>query len=74
MLTFAPNPGLESEGRVASIGAGSGSEFFVRPGKGANGNRVEVAQRVAARIVIDEKSPRQPIAGLSSNVSVCIGK
>ncbi len=40
------------------------------PAQNANGNWVKVTQRVPVRIVIDEKSPRALIAGLSSDVEV----
>lgn len=63
-------PGLKLKGHVASIGAGTGSEFAVLPAQNANGNWVKVTQRVPVRIAIDERSPRALIAGLSSDVAV----
>ncbi len=63
-------PGVELKGHVESIGAGTGSEFSVLPAQNANGNWVKVTQRVPVRIAIDEKSPRQLIAGLSVEVEV----
>lgn len=63
-------PGVELKGHVASIGAGTGSEFSILPAQNANGNWVKVTQRVPVRIAIDEKSPRQLIAGLSVDVEV----
>jgi membrane fusion protein (multidrug efflux system) len=63
-------PGLKLKGHVASIGAGTGSEFAVLPAQNANGNWVKVTQRVPVRIAIDERSPRALIAGLSSDVEV----
>jgi membrane fusion protein (multidrug efflux system) len=63
-------PGLVLKGHVASIGAGTGSEFSVLPAQNATGNWVKVTQRVPVRIAIDEKSPRPLIAGLSSDVTV----
>lgn len=63
-------PGLRLKGHVASIGAGTGSEFSVLPAQNANGNWVKVTQRVPVRIAIDEQSPRALIAGLSSDVEV----
>ena len=62
--------GLTLKGRVASIGAGTGSEFSVLPAQNATGNWVKVTQRVPVRIAIDEASPRQLIAGLSTDVTV----
>lgn len=58
------------KGHVASIGAGTGSEFSAIPAQNATGNWVKVTQRVPVRIAIDEKSPRQLIAGLSAEVTV----
>lgn len=61
---------LELDGHVASIGAGTGSEFSVLPAQNATGNWVKVTQRVPVRIAIDERSPRPLIAGLSAEVRV----
>lgn len=69
-IEFDAYPGLELKGHVASIGAGTGSEFSVLPAQNATGNWVKVTQRVPVRIAIDEASPRQLIAGISSHVTV----
>ena len=63
-------PGVTLKGHVASIGAGTGSEFSVLPAQNATGNWVKVTQRVPVRIAIDGKSPRPLIAGLSTRVTV----
>ena len=63
-------PDLVLEGRVVSIGAGTGSEFSVLPAQNATGNWVKVTQRVPVRIAIVGDSPRQLIAGLSTDVTV----
>ncbi len=63
-------PDLVLRGHVASIGAGTGSEFSVLPAQNATGNWIKVTQRVPVRIELDEPSPRQMIAGLSSEVTV----
>ncbi len=63
-------PGVVLKGHVESIGAGTGSEFSILPAQNANGNWVKVTQRVPVRIAIDEKSPRQLIAGLSADIEV----
>lgn len=63
-------PGLELEGKVASIGAGTGSEFSVLPAQNATGNWVKVTQRVPVKIELMERSPRRLIAGLSADVTV----
>jgi membrane fusion protein (multidrug efflux system) len=67
---FDAYPGFVLKGHVASIGAGTGSEFSVLPAQNATGNWVKVTQRVPVRIAIDESSPRELIAGLSTDVTV----
>jgi membrane fusion protein (multidrug efflux system) len=74
MIRFDAYPGLELKGHVASLGAGTGSEFSVLPAQNANGNWVKVTQRVPVRIAIDEKSPRPLIAGLSTSVTIDTGR
>jgi membrane fusion protein, multidrug efflux system len=73
-LTFDAYPGVKLKGRVASIGAGTGSEFSVLPAQNANGNWVKVTQRVPVRIAILDKPPRPLIAGLSTHVRVDTGR
>lgn len=73
-VEFDAYPGLKLKGHVASIGAGTGSEFSILPAQNANGNWVKVTQRVPVRIAIDDKSPRRLIAGLSADVTVHTGK
>lgn len=73
-VSFDAYPKLKLKGHVASIGAGTGSEFSVLPAQNANGNWVKVTQRVPVRIAIDEKSPRELIAGLSADVKVDVSK
>jgi membrane fusion protein, multidrug efflux system len=63
-------PDLKISGHVASIGAGTGSEFSILPAQNANGNWVKVTQRVPVRIAFDTKPGRPMIAGLSATVSV----
>lgn len=67
-------PDIELKGHVASIGAGTGSEFSVLPAQNANGNWVKVTQRVPVRIEIDGKPPRQLIAGQSASIRVDTSK
>ena len=69
-LTFDAYPSLKLKGRVASIGAGTGSEFSVLPAQNANGNWVKVTQRVPVRIAITDKPKRVMIAGLSAHVRI----
>ena len=73
-LSFDAYPDVEVKGHVASIGAGTGSEFSVLPAQNANGNWVKVTQRVPVRIAIDGKPPRSLLAGLSTHVSIDTGK
>jgi membrane fusion protein, multidrug efflux system len=63
-------PDMELTGHVASIGAGTGSEFSVLPAQNATGNWVKVTQRVPVRIAIDTRPARPLIAGLSAEVTV----
>jgi membrane fusion protein (multidrug efflux system) len=63
-------PGMDFEGHVESIGAGTGSEFSILPAQNANGNWVKVTQRVPVRIVFDGNPSRPMIAGLSAVVTV----
>jgi membrane fusion protein (multidrug efflux system) len=69
-VRFDAYPGIVLTGHVASIGAGTGSEFSVLPAQNATGNWVKVTQRVPVRIVLDEESPRDLLAGLSTEVTV----
>lgn len=63
-------PGVRIRGHVASIGAGTGSQFSVLPAQNATGNWVKVTQRVPVRIAVDGTPDRPLIAGLSADVSV----
>ena len=67
-------PDMKLKGHVASIGAGTGSEFSVLPAQNANGNWVKVTQRVPVRIAIDGTPSRPLIAGLSTHVRIDTGK
>jgi membrane fusion protein (multidrug efflux system) len=62
------------EGRVGSIGAGTGSEFALLPPQNATGNWVKVVQRVPVRV---ELEPGQDVptlrAGMSAEVEVDTG-
>lgn len=70
VITFDAYPDLKLTGRVASIGAGTGSEFSVLPAQNANGNWVKVTQRVPVRIAIEGTPARAMIAGLSAYVRI----
>jgi membrane fusion protein (multidrug efflux system) len=71
-IRFDAYPDLVLKGHVASIGAGTGSEFSILPAQNATGNWVKVTQRVPVRIAIDERPRQRLIAGLSSEVTVFI--
>ncbi len=63
-------PGTPIEGRVESIGAGTGSEFSVLPAQNATGNWVKVVQRVPVRVSLPADTKVPLIAGLSASVKV----
>jgi membrane fusion protein (multidrug efflux system) len=64
-------PGLSLTGKVASIGAGTGSEFSLLPAQNATGNWVKVVQRVPVRIELDQSTGDLPLrTGLSVSVEV----
>lgn len=69
-ITIDAYPDLILNGRVASIGAGTGSQFSVLPAQNASGNWVKVRQRVPVRIEILGSPGRPMIAGLSADVTV----
>ncbi|HTU10340.1 MAG TPA: HlyD family secretion protein [Allosphingosinicella sp.] len=69
-VTIDAYPGVTLHGRVASIGAGTGSQFSVLPAQNASGNWVKVRQRVPVRIAIDGHPERPLLAGLSAEVTV----
>ncbi|HKU13219.1 MAG TPA: efflux RND transporter periplasmic adaptor subunit [Steroidobacteraceae bacterium] len=59
-------------GRIAGLGAGSGSAFAVLPAQNASGNWIKIVQRVPVRIALDAKELQDhPLrVGLSMDVSV----
>jgi membrane fusion protein (multidrug efflux system) len=69
-IEFDAYPDMKLKGHVASIGAGTGSEFSVLPAQNATGNWVKVTQRVPVRIAIDSTPSRKLIAGLTTSVTV----
>jgi len=64
--------GVEYDGTVVGLGAGTGSAFALLPPQNASGNWIKVVQRVPVRIALDpkqlEKSPLR--VGLSTAVNV----
>jgi membrane fusion protein (multidrug efflux system) len=63
-------PGVDFNGHIQSIGAGTGSEFALLPAQNANGNWVKVTQRVPVRIAFDGRPAKPLIAGLSTTATV----
>ncbi len=70
-LSFDAYPGLKLKGHVASIGAGTGSEFSVLPAQNANGNWVKVTQRVPVKVRLEGFDPDYPLrVGATATVTV----
>ena len=69
-ITIDAYPDVAIHGRVASIGAGTGSQFSVLPAQNASGNWVKVRQRVPVRIAVEGDPGRPLIAGLSADVTI----
>jgi membrane fusion protein (multidrug efflux system) len=69
-VTFDAYPGVRVPAHVASIGAGTGSQFSILPAQNASGNWVKVTQRLAVRVALDEDPGRPMLAGLSAHVTV----
>jgi len=63
---------VEYHGKVAGLGAGTGSAFALLPAQNATGNWIKVVQRVPVRIALEPKEiEAHPLrVGLSMNVSV----
>jgi len=62
----------EYRGRVAGLGAGTGSAFSLLPAQNATGNWIKIVQRVPVRIAVDAKDiTDHPLrVGLSMDVDV----
>ena len=65
---------VEYDGRVASLGMGTGSAFSLLPAQNASGNWIKIVQRVPVRIELDPKQlAEHPLRlGLSMAVDVSI--
>jgi membrane fusion protein (multidrug efflux system) len=63
---------VEFHGRLAGLGAGSGSAFALLPAQNASGNWIKIVQRVPVRILLDPRELRShPLRiGLSAHVRV----
>ncbi|MFC3715243.1 efflux RND transporter periplasmic adaptor subunit [Luteimonas soli] len=66
--------GVTYEGKVASLGMGTGSAFSLLPAQNASGNWIKIVQRVPVRIELDPKQlAEHPLRiGLSMAVDVSI--
>ena len=67
---------VEYRGRVAGVGAGTGSAFALLPAQNATGNWIKVVQRVPVRITLDAKElADHPLrVGLSMDAKVDVSK
>jgi membrane fusion protein, multidrug efflux system len=63
---------IDFHGRVAGLGAGSGSAFALLPAQNASGNWIKIVQRVPVRILLDpQELTTHPLrVGLSTHVRV----
>jgi membrane fusion protein (multidrug efflux system) len=63
---------VEFDGKLASLGLGTGSAFSLLPAQNASGNWIKVVQRVPVRIALDPKElEAHPLrVGLSMNAEV----
>lgn len=63
---------VKFQGKVAGLGAGTGSAFALLPPQNASGNWIKVVQRVPVRITLDEQQlQKYPLRiGLSTTVKV----
>ena len=73
-IEFDAIPGRVFKAHVASIGAGTGSEFSILPAQNATGNWVKVTQRVPVRLTLDEKPDRPLVSGWSAHVTVRVAE
>lgn len=65
---------VEYNGKVASLGLGTGSAFSLLPAQNASGNWIKIVQRVPVRIELDPKQlAEHPLRlGLSMSVDVAV--
>lgn len=65
---------VEYDGKVASLGLGTGSAFSLLPAQNASGNWIKIVQRVPVRIELDQKQlAEHPLRlGLSMSVDVAV--
>ncbi|XHS80351.1 HlyD family efflux transporter periplasmic adaptor subunit [Burkholderiaceae bacterium UC74_6] len=67
---------IEYHGKVAGLGAGTGSAFSLLPAQNATGNWIKIVQRVPVRIELDpaELSEHPLRVGLSMDVTVDVSR
>jgi membrane fusion protein (multidrug efflux system) len=65
---------VEYDGKVVSLGMGTGSAFSLLPAQNASGNWIKIVQRVPVRIEVEPKQlADHPLRlGLSMNVDVTV--
>jgi membrane fusion protein (multidrug efflux system) len=64
-------PGHKFEGRVESIGGGTGTAFSLLPPQNATGNWVKVAQRIPVKVRFDNYDPLfMPRVGATASVTI----
>jgi membrane fusion protein (multidrug efflux system) len=64
--------GVEFDGKLASLGLGTGSAFSLLPAQNASGNWIKIVQRVPVRIALDAGTEARQVlvAGLSAKVEI----
>lgn len=64
-------PGITWQGQVESLSPATGAEFSLIPAQNASGNWVKIAQRIAVRIQLKQRTNAPPLrSGLSSWVKI----
>ncbi|HQX92057.1 MAG TPA: efflux RND transporter periplasmic adaptor subunit [Thermomonas sp.] len=61
---------VEFNGKVASLGLGTGSAFALLPAQNASGNWIKIVQRVPVRITLDPKQLREHPLRLGMSMAV----
>ncbi|MDE2408308.1 MAG: efflux RND transporter periplasmic adaptor subunit [Xanthomonadaceae bacterium] len=65
--------GIEFDGKVASLGLGTGSAFALLPAQNASGNWIKIVQRVPVRITLDPKQLQAHPLRLGMSMAVDVG-
>ena len=64
---------IEFDGKVASLGLGTGSAFALLPAQNASGNWIKIVQRVPVRITLDPKQLQAHPLRLGMSMAVDVG-